>query len=41
MIKCANTRNRGEVCLFPQNLMDNLLVTQNIQFEFRQVLRHY
>lgn len=41
MIKCANARNRGEVCLFPQNLMVDLLVTQNVQFEFRQVLRHY
>ena len=41
MIKCTNTSNRGEVCLFPQNLMDDLLVTQNVQFEFHQVLHHY
>ena len=32
--------NRGQVCLFSQNEM-TILVLQNAQFEFRQVLRHY
>ena len=33
-------RNRGQVCLFSQNEM-TILVLQNTQFEFRQVLRYY
>ena len=33
-------RNRGQVCLFSQNEM-TILVLQNAQFEFRQVLRYY
>ena len=37
--KCAKTRNRGWVSIFSQN--EKILVFQNVQFEFRQVLCHY
>ena len=36
----GNTSNRRRVCLFYQN-EKTILVLQNVQFEFRQVLRHY
>ena len=36
--KLANTRIRGRVLLFMQN---DLLVMQNVQFEFRQVFSHH
>ena len=37
--KFANARNRGWLFIFSQN--EKILVSQNVQFEFRQVLRHY
>ena len=42
VIKFANTSNRSRVCLSSQN--DNTIIilnSQNVQFKFRQVSRHY
>ena len=39
-MKFGNTSNRRRVCLFYQN-EKTILIMQNVQFEFRQVLRHY
>ena len=41
VIKLANTSNRGRVYLFSQNEKTFILVLQNVQFEFRQVLHYY
>ena len=40
VIKFANTSNRGRVCLSSQN-DDTILNSQNVEFKFRQVSRHY
>ena len=40
VLKFANTRNRGRVCLSAQN-DKSILNLQNVQFKFRQVLCHY
>ena len=39
-MKFGNTSNHRRVCLFHQN-EKTISVMQNVQFEFRQVLRHY
>ena len=40
--KVANTSNRIRVYLLSQPLRENdLIVVQNVQFESRQVVRHY
>ena len=39
--KLANTSNRIRVCSFISKRINNLIVEQNIQFEFRQVVRPY
>ena len=41
VIKLANTTNRGRVYLFFQNEKTFILVLQNVQFEFLQVLHYY
>ena len=41
VIKLGNTSNRGRVYLFSQNEKTFILVLQNVQFEFRQVLHYY
>ena len=38
--KLVNRINSGRVCSFAQN-ETTILVLKNVQFEFRQVLRHY
>ena len=40
-IQFANARNRGLLCLFSQKGDDDLIVMQNVRFEFRQNERHY
>ena len=39
--KLANTSNSIQVCSFISKRMNDLIVVQNIQFEFRQVVRPY
>ena len=41
VIKLANTSNRGRVYLFSQNEKTFILVLENVQFEFLQVLHYY
>ena len=40
IVKFANTSNRGRVCLFSQN-ETTILIMQNVQMMFCQLLRHY
>ena len=39
--KLANTSNSFRVCSFISKRMNDLIVVQNIQFEFCQVVRPY
>ena len=39
--KLANTSNSIRVCSFISRRQNDLIVVQNVQFEFRQVVRPY